>query len=55
MTEIRVEGLHGYPQGELFMLTKAGDGYDALVYNTTGCGPCPDEEFAAIDVQDPWA
>ena len=33
------------------MLTKADGGYDALVYNTTGCGPCPDEEFAAIDVQ----
>jgi hypothetical protein len=47
---IRVDGMRAYPQGEIFLLTKAGDGYDALVYNTTGCGPCPDEEFAAIDL-----
>ena len=50
-TRIRVEGMRAYPQGELFFLTKAGDGFDALVYNTTGRGPCPDEEFAAIDVE----
>ncbi|MFC6239660.1 hypothetical protein [Longivirga aurantiaca] len=51
MTEtIRVEGLHDYPQGEIFLLTEADGGYDALVYNTTGRGPCPDEAFAAIDV-----
>jgi hypothetical protein len=48
---IRVEGMRAYPQGEIFLLTKAGDGFDALVYNTTGCGPCPDEEFRAIDVE----
>lgn len=48
---IRVEGTRAYPQGELFFLTKAGDGFDALVYNTTGRGPCPDEEFTAIDVE----
>lgn len=50
-TTIRVDGMRAYPQGELFFLTKAGDGFDALVYNTTGCGPCPDEEFTAIDVE----
>ncbi|MGB8382864.1 MAG: hypothetical protein WCG47_16725 [Dermatophilaceae bacterium] len=51
MTEtIRVEGLHAYPQGEIFLLTKADGGYDALVYNTTGLGPCPDEAFDAIDL-----
>lgn len=50
-TTIRVEGMRGYPQGELFLLTRGGDGFDALVYNTTGRGPCPDEEFAAIDVE----
>lgn len=43
--------MRAYPQGELFFLTRAGDGFDALVYNTTGCGPCPDEEFAAIAVE----
>ena len=47
---LRVEGLHDYPQGEIFLLTALEDGYDALVYNTTGRGPCPDEAFAAIDV-----
>ena len=47
---IRVEGLHDYPQGEIFLLTTADGGYDALVYNTTGRGPCPEEAFAAIDV-----
>ncbi len=50
METIRVEGLHGYPQGEIFLLTKHDGGYEALVYNTTGRGPCPDEAFAAIDV-----
>lgn len=49
-TTIRVEGLHDYPQGEIFLLTEADGGYDALVYNTTGRGPCPDEAFSAIDV-----
>lgn len=42
--------MRAYPQGELFLLTRAGAAYDALVYNTTGLGPCPDEEFTAIDV-----
>ena len=52
MTEtIRVEGLHAYPQGEIFLLTEADGGYDALVYNTTGRGPCPDAAFTAIDVE----
>lgn len=43
--------MRAYPQGELFFLTQANEGFDALVYNTTGRGPCPDEEFAAIDVE----
>lgn len=52
MTEtIRVADFRAYPQGEIFLLTKTDGGYDALVYNTTGCGPCPDEEFTAIDVE----
>ena len=52
MTErpLRVEGTRGYAQGEIFLLTKAGDRLDALVYNTTGFGPCPAAEFAALDV-----
>ena len=48
---IRVEGMRVYPQGELVLLTKAEDGYDALVYNTTGRGPCPVEAFNAIDLE----
>lgn len=51
-TTIRVEGMRAYPQGELFFLTESPDGLDALVYNTTGRGPCPDEEFSAIDVEE---
>jgi hypothetical protein len=35
---IRVEGVHAYPQGEIFLLTEVDSGYDALVYNTTGRG-----------------
>ena len=31
-------------------MTKAGDRLNALVYNTTGFGPCPATEFAALDV-----
>jgi hypothetical protein len=52
MTErpLRVEGTRAYAQGEIFLLTKAGDSLDALVYNTTGFGPCPAAEFAALDV-----
>ena len=44
-----------WPEGLLagrdLLLTRAGDGFDALVRNTTGRGPCPDEEFAAIDLE----
>lgn len=47
---LRVEGTRGYAQGEIFLLTRAGDRLDALVYNTTGFGPCPAAEFAALDV-----
>lgn len=50
-TTIRLEGMRAYPQGELFLLTRGKDGFDALVYNTTGRGPCPNEEFTAIDVE----
>jgi hypothetical protein len=49
-TSLRVDGTRGYAQGEIFLLTRAGDRWDALVYNTTGFGPCPAAEFAAIDV-----
>ena len=49
-TPLRVEGTRAYAQGEIFLLTKAGDRLDALVYNTTGFGPCPAAEFAALDV-----
>jgi hypothetical protein len=46
---LRVEGTRDYAQGEIFLLTKAGDHLDALVYNTTGFGPCPEAGFAALD------
>jgi hypothetical protein len=49
-TPLRVEGTRAYAQGEIFLLTKAGDRLDALVYNTTGFGPCPATEFAVLDV-----
>ena len=49
-TPLRVEGTRAYAQGEIFLLTRAGDRLDALVYNTTGFGPCPAAEFAALDV-----
>lgn len=49
-TTIRLDGMRAYPQGEIFLLTRSGEGFEALVYNTTGRGPCPDEEFSAIDV-----
>lgn len=49
-TPLRVDNTRGYAQGELFLLTRAGDRWDALVYNTTGFGPCPASEFDAIDV-----
>lgn len=38
-TPLPVEGTRAYAQGEIFLLTKAGDRLDALVYNTTGLGP----------------
>lgn len=48
---IQVDGTRAYPQGEIFLLTKSEGAYEALVYNTTGRGPCPEEEFSAIDVE----
>jgi hypothetical protein len=50
-TALHVENLRGYPQGEIFLLNRVGEAFDALVYNTTGFGPCPADEFAAIDVK----
>jgi hypothetical protein len=50
-TPLRVEGTRAYAQGEIFLLTEAGDHMDALVYNTTGFGPCPKDGFEAIDVE----
>lgn len=50
-TELRVEGTRAYAQGEIFLLTEAGDHMDALVYNTIGFGPCPKEAFEAIDLE----
>jgi hypothetical protein len=47
---LHVDGLRGYAQGEIFLLNRAGDHMDALVYNTTGFGPCPADQFATIDV-----
>ncbi len=32
-------------------LNRVGEAFDALVYYTTGFGPCPADEFAAIDVR----
>jgi len=50
-TALHVENLRGYAQGEIFLLSRVGESFDALVYNTTGFGPCPADEFAAIDVR----
>jgi len=50
-TALHVENLRGYAQGEIFLLNWVGEAFDALVYNTTGFGPCPADEFAAIDVK----
>jgi hypothetical protein len=50
-TALHVENLRGYAQGEIFLLSQVGEVFDALVYNTTGFGPCPADEFAAIDVR----
>jgi hypothetical protein len=47
---MRVEGTRAYAQGEIFLLSEAGHHMDAMVYNTTGFGPCPKEAFEAIDV-----
>jgi hypothetical protein len=49
-TPLRVEDTRNYPQGELFLLRRDGDTYEALVYNTTGQNRCPAEVFDAIDV-----
>jgi hypothetical protein len=49
-TPLHVSDTRAYAQGEIFLLTTSGDHMDAQVYNTTGFGPCPDSEFAAIDV-----
>jgi hypothetical protein len=49
-TPLHVSDTRAYAQGEIFLLTKAGDHMDATVYNTTGFGPCPESEFDAIDV-----
>jgi len=48
---LHVADTRAYAQGEIFLLTQAGDSLDALVYNTIGFGRCPAEEFAAIDVE----
>jgi hypothetical protein len=48
--QLRVDHLRGYAQGEIFLLNRNGDQMEALVYNTTGFGPCPADQFAAIDV-----
>lgn len=48
-SRLHVEGTRDYAQGEIFLLTEQDEGFSALVYNTTGFGPCPAEEFEAID------
>ena len=48
-TPLRVENTRGYAQGEIFLLSRSGEAFEALVYNTTGFGPCR-ERFTAIDV-----
>jgi hypothetical protein len=48
---LHVEDTRAYAQGELFLLTRAGDALDAIVYNTTGFGPCPKDAFEAIDTE----
>jgi hypothetical protein len=49
---LRVEDTRAYAQGEIFLLTRSSGRMNALVYNTTGFGPCPAAEFEAIDVED---
>lgn len=39
-----------HPQGELFLLQRDGDRYEAEVYNTIGLNLCPADVFDAIDV-----
>ena len=46
---LHVEGTRDYAQGEIFLLTRHDGGFNALVYNTTGFGPCPKDAFEAID------
>jgi hypothetical protein len=48
---LRVDNLRGYAQGEIFLLNKAGEHFEATVYNNTGFGPIPADKFGAIDVQ----
>lgn len=48
---LRVTGTRDYAQGEIFLLTEKDGGYEALVYNTTGFGPCPEAAFEAIDTE----
>jgi hypothetical protein len=50
-TPLHVSDTRAYAQGEIFLLTTSGDHMDAQVYNTTGFGPCPDDAFSAIDVE----
>jgi hypothetical protein len=50
-TPIRVADTRGYAQGEIFLLSSAGDHLDAMVYNSTGFGPVPADAFEAIDVE----
>jgi hypothetical protein len=50
-TPLRVEDTRAYAQGEIFLLNKTDEQLDATVYNTTGFGPCPADEFDAIDVE----
>jgi hypothetical protein len=33
-TALHVENLRGYAQGEIFLLSRVGEAFDALVYNT---------------------
>ncbi|MFI1154030.1 hypothetical protein [Streptomyces sp. NPDC020817] len=48
-TPMHLEDLRAYAQGEIFLLSRAGEAFEGLVYNTSGFGPCPADEFAAID------
>lgn len=50
-TPLLVEDTRAYPQGEIFLLQREGDDFQALVYNTTGLNRCPAEVFNAIDIE----